>query len=117
VLKPTKETTMTQNVPLTADELAEIRAGRFQTLDGEQMRRDIARLLAEVERLNATTVPAGPHYVPRWDGGQGTPTSDYPTAWAEAKAAHDRGERNAGVTHYELAKTEWVAAAERAGQL
>ncbi|MEU3704710.1 hypothetical protein AB0E82_20775 [Streptomyces anulatus] len=101
---------MTAHQPLAAADLTEIRAGQYQSRDGEQLRRDVARLLAEVERLNATTVPAGPHYVPRWDGGRGTPTTDYTAAWNEAYAAEGRGERNAGVTHYDLSKTEWIAA-------
>ncbi|MDJ0464997.1 hypothetical protein [Streptomyces sp. H27-C3] len=107
---------MTAHQPLAAADLAEIRAGQYQSRDGEQLRRDVARLLAEVERLNTTTVPAGPHYVPRWDGGRGTPTADYAAAWGEAKEAHDQGKRNAGVTHYEFSKTEWVAASEAARQ-
>ncbi|TQE33053.1 hypothetical protein [Streptomyces ipomoeae] len=108
---------MTKLPPLTQRDLAEIQAGRYATLDGNELRRHIGLLLAEVERLRGTTVAPGPHYVPRWDGGQGKPTSDYKAAWREAVAAHKRGERNAGVSHYGFLETEWVAAAEQAGQL
>jgi hypothetical protein len=66
--------------------------------------------VAEVDRLKAATALDGPHYVPGWDGG-GTPTTDYNAAWSEAAAAHERGERNAGVTHCIYGRQEWVASA------
>jgi hypothetical protein len=56
--------------------------------------------VAEVDCLKVTTVLAGLHYVPGRDGGRGTPTTDHNAAWSEAPAAHERGERNAGVTRY-----------------
>jgi hypothetical protein len=73
---------------------------------------------AELERLRARVAEleaAGPHFVATWRGHRGAPTTDYAAAWAEADAAHQRGERDASVVHSGQTKREWVADAARPG--
>ncbi|WP_435245097.1 hypothetical protein [Streptomyces tendae] len=100
---------MPTSTPLTAARLAQIRAlleDEHRTHD--QLEDALEDLLADHTRLTETTT----RYAARWDGGHESMTTGFDAAREQALAAHQRGERGAGVASYRLEQVAWEPAAE-----